>query len=186
MKCPTCRNENKPEARFCGICGTDLSSGNNVHRTNHPKVGFGKAISLGFKNYFKFNGRATRAEYWWFILFYFLISLIPVINWFTWIVFLIPTVSLTTRRLHDIGKTGWWQLWYFLISTAAWGTFVVALIVGILTTVFGIGIGGLFLLAAASFLAAIASTVWFLIWLVRQGETGPNKYGLDPRIMPKT
>ena len=100
--------------------------------------------------------------------------------------FLIPTVSLTTRRLHDIGKTGWWQLWYFLISTAAWGTFVVALIVGILTTVFGIGIGGLFLLAAASFLAAIALTVWFLIWLVRQGETGPNKYGPDPRIMPKT
>jgi len=30
------------------------------------------------------------------------------------LVILIPSVALTTRRLHDIGKSGWWQLIYFL------------------------------------------------------------------------
>ena len=103
MYCTACGNENESNAHFCGFCGTALSSEKIATGTRQSKVGFGEAIGLGFKNYFNFNSRATRAEYWWFVLFYFLLSLIPVVNWFAWIVFLIPGISLTTRRLHDIG-----------------------------------------------------------------------------------
>ena len=70
MKCPTCRTENKPDAKFCGICGTALSFKEVVGDIRQARVAFGEAIGLGFKNYFKFSGRATRAEYWWFCLFY--------------------------------------------------------------------------------------------------------------------
>ena len=38
-------------------------------QTNAGKVGFGKAISLFFKNYVNFTGRSTRSEYWWAYLF---------------------------------------------------------------------------------------------------------------------
>ena len=182
MKCPTCSTENKPDAKFCGICGTALSFKEVVGDIRQTRVAFGEAIGLGFKNYFKFSARATRAEYWWFMLFYVLVSLVPVLNWFVWIVFLIPTISLTTRRLHDIGKTGWWQLWYTLIASALWGTASVALFVGFVSAA---GMVRIFVLAGVALVAAIASAIWFLVWLARQGDAGPNKYGPDPRTTPR-
>ena len=83
--------------------------------------------------YAKFDGRATRSEYWYFILFYFILALIVtlvdvlVINPMLGLTpeqaqqggilqiilglgLLIPTLALTIRRLHDIGKSGWWFL----------------------------------------------------------------------------
>lgn len=74
----------------------------------------------GFRNFANFNGRATRTQYWMFILFYMLIyiglSVIDVLlgtivlaGIFS-LVMLIPAISYATRRLHDIGRTGWWQL----------------------------------------------------------------------------
>ena len=109
-------------------------------------------------------------------------SLVPILNWFVWIVFLIPTISLTTRRLHDIGKTGWWQLWYTLIASALWGTASVALFVGFVSAA---GMVRIFVLAGVALVAAIASAIWFLVWLARQGDAGPNKYGPDPRTTPR-
>ena len=93
-----------------------------------------------------------------------------------WVVFIIPTISLTTRRLHDIGKTGLWQLWYTLISIATWGTFLGAMLVGIEESMVS-----LFVLSGLTFVAAVASIVWIILWLVRQGDVGSNKYGPDPR-----
>jgi uncharacterized membrane protein YhaH (DUF805 family) len=39
-------------------------------------VSFGAAIKLGFKNAFKFGGVATRAEYWWFFLFGYILNVV--------------------------------------------------------------------------------------------------------------
>ena len=177
MNCPICQNESDHGARFCGICGTEMPLNEVSTVAAQPRVGFGTAIGLGFKNYFKFKGRATRAAYWWFILFYFLVMFIPIVNWFVWVVFIIPTISLTTRRLHDIGKTGLWQLWYTLILIATWGgAFLVAMLLGIEESMVS-----LFVLSGLTFVAAVASIVWIILWLVRQGDVGSNKYGPDPR-----
>jgi uncharacterized membrane protein YhaH (DUF805 family) len=130
MNCPTCGKENESSAQFCGICGTQLSD----HPTainqddidpSSPMVGFGEAISLGFKNYINFNGRATRAEYWWWFLFIVVTGVVlGTIDSITGIgalqnIFnlatLIPGLALGARRLHDIGKSGWWQLLWFAI-----------------------------------------------------------------------
>ena len=65
--------------------------------------------------YAAFDGRARRAEYWYFCLFNFLAGVITSfiwepLNWIYSLVVLIPGIALGVRRLHDIGKSGWWCL----------------------------------------------------------------------------
>ena len=106
MNCPTCGKGNPADAQFCGVCGANLISGETAVGTELPMVGFGQAISSGFSNYFTFSGRATRGEFWWWFLFQFLIGLIP----FAFLVTLIPELAVTSRRLHDSGRSGWLQI----------------------------------------------------------------------------
>jgi len=73
---------------------------------------------------FKFKGRTRRRDYWPAMLITVAVSLIlselgryisillPLYNFFSLMAF-IPTLSLNVRRLHDIGKRGW-----FLIAAA--------------------------------------------------------------------
>lgn len=88
------------------------------------QVSFGEAISLALStNYCNFSGRSSRSEYWYFVLFNMLISF--VINILTFatmsdamlilggiisLVLLLPGLGLAVRRLHDVGKSGWWLL----------------------------------------------------------------------------
>lgn len=72
------------------------------------------------KQYTDFSGRARRKEYWMFVLANFLISLmLGVIDYFIGYTVLeglyslavfIPGLAVCVRRLHDIGKSGWWFL----------------------------------------------------------------------------
>jgi uncharacterized membrane protein YhaH (DUF805 family) len=72
------------------------------------------------KQYATFTGRTTRKEYWMFVLFYliFYIALMivdsilgtPVLGIIFSLALLIPSISIAARRLHDTGRTGWWQL----------------------------------------------------------------------------
>ena len=160
MKCPTCCNDNPAGAQFCGGCGASLSSGRVAARPGLPTVGFGEAINRGFTYYFTFSGRASRPEYWWWGLFTSLIGLIP----FAGLVTLIPTLAVTSRRFHDIGKSGWLQILPFALIVVA----VITLFVDILNPVVWM-------------IAAFASFVVLIVWLVRKGDEGPNKYGPDPR-----
>lgn len=62
--------------------------------------------------YAKFDGRARRSEYWYYVLFNFLVGVILSIifaplNWIYSLIVLLPGLSLTVRRLHDTGKSGW-------------------------------------------------------------------------------
>ena len=166
MKCPTCGNDNLTDAQFCGGCGASLSTGRVAARPGLPTVGFGEAISRGFTNYFTFSGRASRPEYWWWVLFTALVAIIPLSILATFI----PSLALASRRLHDIGKSGWWQilplggliLGLFLRSEAAfWLMGPMALLV--------------------SLVLFLGSIVLLIVWLAKKGDEGPNKYGPDPR-----
>lgn len=79
-----------------------------------PQVSFGEAISLAFRNYATFSGRARRSELWWYALFNFLIGLIPGVNLLWALVTFLPTLALSVRRLHDTGRSGWFLLLYLV------------------------------------------------------------------------
>ena len=79
---------------------------------------FKKFYLCVFQNYFNFKGRAGLAEYWYFVLFNFIICVIlgiidnivgakSIIVYVYSLAVLIPSLGLTVRRLHDIGKSGW-------------------------------------------------------------------------------
>jgi len=78
------------------------------------------------RQYADFEGRARRKEYWMFVLVNLLIGcglaiLDSVLHWTTSLGYgrlsgfyefamLVPSLAVGTRRLHDIGRSGWWQL----------------------------------------------------------------------------
>ena len=85
------------------------------HSYARPYVNIIEATVLGVKNIFNFSGRASRSEYWWFllasyILLFLLIVLFPVSDTLLLLAYLYlsPAVcSAAFRRMHDIGKSGW-------------------------------------------------------------------------------
>lgn len=56
-----------------------------------------------------------------------MVGFIPILGGFVALVLIIPGISLTARRLHDIGKSGWLQLWIWLIVAVPWMIFLIYL-----------------------------------------------------------
>lgn len=87
-----------------------------------------KAVNLALTGYRQFAGRSTRPEYWWWVLvcsaiFVLVLGIfdsiigrqltdrpLPIARIIFLVLVFLPSVSLTTRRLHDIGRSGWLQL----------------------------------------------------------------------------
>ena len=95
-------------------------------------MNFGKAIATCMGKYSTFSGRASRSEYWWFYLFTILMSWgativdgavssfgDPMVEILVTLVFFVPIIAAGCRRLHDMGKSGWWQL-LFIIPIIGW------------------------------------------------------------------
>ena len=94
-------------------------------------MNFSQSISTCMSKYVTFKGRASRSEYWWFFLFALLIGwgaeivaaiaytgqdlTGEILSLIVSLVFVLPSIAVGTRRLHDIGKSGWWQLLYLTI-----------------------------------------------------------------------
>ena len=105
------------------------------------------------KNYAGFSGRAQRKEYWMFILFYMVFSILAgvvdgvigtsgALQGALGLGLFVPSLAVMIRRLHDVGKSGWF--------------FFVALIPMV---------GGL----------------WLIITLAKDGDPGSNAYGENPK-----
>ena len=105
------------------------------------------------KNYAQFNGRARRKEYWMFVLFSCLISLVlaivegviglpGVLSGLYSLGVLVPSFAVLFRRLHDTGRSGWWVLLLFV-----------------------------------PLLGALA----ILFFTAQEGESGENAYGPNPK-----
>ena len=72
------------------------------------------------KNYAVFNGRARRSEYWYFVLFNLIIGIalgfvdrmmkIELLSNIYSLAVLVPGIGVAIRRMHDIGKSGWFML----------------------------------------------------------------------------
>jgi uncharacterized membrane protein YhaH (DUF805 family) len=74
-----------------------------------------------FERYAQFEGRAGRAEYWWFVLANILISIVlnvlaqatdlfSLLSFVVTLALLVPGLAVAIRRLHDTSRSGWWLL----------------------------------------------------------------------------
>lgn len=118
-------------------------------------MGFVEAIVSAFKGYVNFRDRACRSEYWWYVLFGILGSLViglvetamridPDVGVFSTIFSLaifLPSLAVSVRRLHDIDRSGWWLLLWMV-------------------PLFG----------------AIVQ----IVWACQRGTPGSNRFGPDP------
>ena len=128
------------------------------------------------QKYCCFKGRASRSEFWWFCLFTFILnfivallgSLLPALGSIVsavqalWL--LLPTVGVTTRRLHDRNFSGWWQA---LPLAAA------------LPAIAGAVLEANWLLMLAGSAAGLASLALLILYALK-GTAGPNRFGPDP------
>ena len=114
---------------------------------------FTQAIQSVFSQYATFSGRARRSEYWFFVLFNYVISaalgflgrymfLFSILSGLYSLAVLIPSLAVTWRRLHDIGKGGGW---YFMV------------------------------------LVPLVGWILLIIWLCRDSQPGENAYGPNPK-----
>ncbi len=85
---------------------------------------FGDSISTCFSKYAVFDGRASRSEFWWWVLFTFLTSLATsIVSEALSALFslgvLLPSLAVGARRLHDTDRSGWFLL-LWLIPIVGW------------------------------------------------------------------
>lgn len=119
------------------------------------QLSFGEAVSRAFQNYCNFSGRSSRSEYWWWVLFTFIVGVVIAFA-FCWsqtaenfasgvtsIFFFLPSFGLLFRRLHDTGRSGWW----WLLS-----------------------------------LIPVIGTIILIVWLCQDSQPGDNKYGPMPNM----
>lgn len=155
---------------------------------------FWTAVQTCFRKYATFQGRARRSEFWYFWLFLVLGNIVAAIldaalgtdletgggvvsNIFA-LVTLLPILAAVARRLHDTDHSGWWQL----------GSFVPALVMGFTAGwIAGSGqaSGPAMLVLVVAGIVTLVVSILVLIWLVRAGDRGPNRFGPDPMGPPE-
>jgi uncharacterized membrane protein YhaH (DUF805 family) len=114
-------------------------------------MGFGDAINAAFVNYVNFSARACRSEYWYWVLFVCVGSIVAVIidrvigmrliDAIFGLATIIPSIAVAVRRLHDVDRTGWWLLIDF-IPLIGW--------------------------------------IVLIVWFCTAGTAGSNRFGPDP------
>lgn len=93
---------------------------------------FLSATQVCVGKYADFGGRATRAEYWWFLLAVLVGSVAasitsPELYALFSVAALLPMIAVGARRLHDTNRSGWWQL----LALIPFGIVVVAILLAL-------------------------------------------------------
>jgi uncharacterized membrane protein YhaH (DUF805 family) len=117
---------------------------------------FGRAIVMCLRKYAVFRGRASRSEFWYFVLFQVLLFIAlavvdasafhaDVLSTLSALILFLPAIAVAVRRLHDADMSGWWVLICFI-------------------PLFGL---------------------YMLVWMCQTGTKGPNRFGMGPGAIPE-
>lgn len=175
------------------------------------RMGFFEAVKTCLKKSFVFKGRARRSEFWWWTLFStvfgftvslpaeeisednVLLTVLYALGLLALCVYLgIANFAVATRRLHDIGRSGWWY-GATLIFGVVWGVWMIVKMVGI--------IGGMnpahvdvesdafaftllkemWAVVLIPYVIYIAYSILLLVWYCKDSQPGANKYGENPK-----
>lgn len=135
-----------------------------------------------FRNYFNFKSRASRYEYWGFVITNFLISLVisifdavlgteSILSTIYSLVLLFPSLAICVRRFHDINKSGL----YLLIP------FGIVFITAIISSVAQYSGADLSPIPLIIYLVTfVVAGIIFIYWLCKKGDESANQYG-EPR-----
>ena len=153
-------------------------------------MSFGEAIKSVFSKYATFSGRACRSEFWYFYLFYILVAFglsflsirIPVAK-YLYILFglgvFLPYTAVTVRRLHDIGKSGWFLLIFMVVI------FLISMLMFLIIDIIAPTVEGssmtVFIVYSIFVLIVLALAIWLIVWLCRDSQPGENKWGPNPK-----
>jgi len=163
-------------------------------------MNFQEAIITCFKKYFTFSGRARRSEYWWFILFsiiigillhvveefsipdvdgdmYFSISYVIIFSLVIDILLIPPFFAVAFRRLHDIGKSGWWILLIGIIPIFIFLIFFTFMTMYAYTKDI---MDDSLIMVKIGFIFPVIGWVILIYWLTRPSAEGENKFGVNP------
>ena len=86
-------------------------------------MNFLDSVQICYKKIFNYKGRASKSEYWWFQLYFILISVLifslkdqtfSQVLLGLWIFNHLPLLAAAIRRFHDMNKSGWMLLWSFI------------------------------------------------------------------------
>ncbi len=141
-------------------------------------IGFMDALKICFSKYADFSGRARRSEFWWFVLWYMILSICTC--GIGMLVLLIPYYAAGTRRLHDTGHSGWWIV----------GGLVFSVIVNFLSFLTNPALngsgnfsGGLFAVYSILAIVCLIYSIAVFVFLVSDSTPGVNQYGPCPKNM---
>jgi uncharacterized membrane protein YhaH (DUF805 family) len=83
-----------------------------------------QSVKTVLNNYANFDGRSGRAEFWWWMLAYFIGAVVlsflagiigtNILYWIYVLALIVPNVAVAIRRFHDIGKEAWWVILLFI------------------------------------------------------------------------
>ena len=155
-------------------------------------MNFPTSVKSGFSNYANFKGRASRSEFWWFVLFSQLIQTVAqqvsgstaTIAWFA---LLIPGLSVHVRRLHDSGRSLRWLLW-LAASMAGAALAFVGLLMQSAQTIANLDAEQLFdngsqfwiFVMFISLISLVIGSVVNFVFLLMPSDEEMNKYGPPP------
>lgn len=158
-----------------------------------------EATGRVLRRYAVFRGRAERSEFWWWVLAVTIGQVIlgivggaigfPLLGIVFSLAVLLPSLAVTTRRLHDTGRKGSWLVIWIVIYIILGGIMLIGfslMLVGGLAGLAGeesfedLLLGGA-VGVYAPVLPMLAVAIWSTVWLARKGEDGDNRFGPDPR-----
>ncbi|MEG2539238.1 MAG: DUF805 domain-containing protein [Clostridium sp.] len=139
---------------------------------------------LRWKRTLDFKGRSRRKEYWMSFLFDVIIlialtvlgsfiGLGEILPWIYSVAIIVPNLSCTIRRIHDIGKSG-----YFILMLAPTYIFQILEAFGLSM---GVTSGSLEIFLIGGYLVAAGCCLTIFVFTFINGQSGDNKYGIDPK-----
>ena len=134
---------------------------NDGYVQQKPMLSFGQAVRSVLNKYATFSGRSRRSEYWWFVVFNLIVSVVAIIldsvlgtnagslpYGLFYVVaslgLIIPHLAVLVRRLHDINKSGWNFFWSLI---------------------------------------PLVGTILLLVWFCKDSDRGANQYGESPKYV---
>jgi len=167
-------------------------------------MGFVESVKTCLKKYVTFSGRASRSEFWWFMLFGFILSIVftlpmggvtevnltdqgtmnlksisitAILFQIISLILSIPFYAVTFRRIHDINRSGWWVGGPILISSLISSLMLILVLIGA-TSPLSMHKNDLFI--SFFVIGMLLYSILMFVWFCTKGTEGPNKYGPDP------